>query len=346
MAWQAFLSIWPARSNHPGVSHPAASRSVTNPPGEELSADRAALIHLKRIARLVGLPPTYFRQLYHDQVLLLAAYLRSLPDTTSCPDEVIDYALGVAERALNIRQRYLLPEKTAPEDVARKSDRWTYGVFLAAILHDLEKHAARSGGITSEELAETARSLVPEVGLAWISTDLDLMTAWQAALAGDAEKAGTIGLILAQAIRQDPANELVADDTSSVDDNPLQSFPSGMRDLIDSGRLLINRSNAHGWATDTDLWLDSKRSIAVISDWLIEETNKLPMTYNKLTDQLQHHGFLLPNPKNHRAVWAQIVDAGDDDRRECRLFRLPLEIIWPNPDDRPRPFAGTITPAT
>jgi len=42
---------------------------------------------------------------------------------------------------LAIRRSYLLPPDRSPEVIACAGDRWTYGVFLAALLHDIGKPA-------------------------------------------------------------------------------------------------------------------------------------------------------------------------------------------------------------
>lgn len=51
-------------------------------------------------------------------------------------------ALEVVDFALTFRRGQILPGGAAPEDIMRLEHRWTYAVFVAALLHDIGKHLA------------------------------------------------------------------------------------------------------------------------------------------------------------------------------------------------------------
>lgn len=304
-------------------------------PDPDLMSDRHRAGQMKRIARLVGLPPSHFQRLYHDLVCQFAKHVLSCP-TGSNPDERLDYALNVSERALNIRQSYLLPEKTAPEDVARKSDRWTYGVFLAGLLHDL----GRSDPVPLENLSAKARSLVPTVGLDWLALEPVLMTSWLAVVTGVPNQGGVIGSIITQAIRQSGGPDLFPD-PSDVAPSPELSLLSGLRHLVACGRLRINCDGADAWVTKTDLWLNSKTGLDLIRDWIVDNSEALPPSNNELLDQIQRDGLCLPTPDKNKATWSMLVK-WDTGQKRSLLVRFPVSIIWPEPQDRPASFDGEI----
>ena len=84
--------------------------------------------------------------------------------------------------------------------------RWTYGGFLAALLHGIDQIVA-----SSEELTRTATALVPKDALDWLASEPDLMTAWLAVVTGDRGRSGVIGKIIKEAERQLGGDESSAD---------------------------------------------------------------------------------------------------------------------------------------
>lgn len=58
------------------------------------------------------------------------------------PGGLIVHALETADIALALRRSHILPPDAVPEDFARLEHRWTFGVFLAALAHDVGKAMA------------------------------------------------------------------------------------------------------------------------------------------------------------------------------------------------------------
>ena len=58
------------------------------------------------------------------------------------PGGLIVHALETADIALALRRSHILPPDAVPEDIARLEHRWTFGVFLAALAHDVGKAMA------------------------------------------------------------------------------------------------------------------------------------------------------------------------------------------------------------
>ena len=287
---------------------------------------------MKRIARLVGLPPAYLKGMYGDLVDRFEALIRS-GHLDIHTDDMLDYALLVSERALNIRQTYLLPENAPPEIVARKSDQWTYGVFLAAFLHDLDQVVT-----APEELARTATSLVPKAALDWLASEPDLMTAWLAVVTGDRDRSNVIGKIVMEAVCQ-----LGGDESSADAEDPDSSLDlvMGLRQLIGRGQLSMNCIEGDAWVTEGDLWLSSKEGLNKLRSWIIDRTDASGLQNNELLDQLQAENLCLPTPEKNRAVWTMTIKENDQQKR-VSVIRLPIDIICPDAAERPSSFDGEI----
>ena len=73
-------------------------------------------------------------------------YVQLLPASESHhhaqPGGMILHALETADIALSLRRKYILPPDAAAEDIPRLAHRWTFGVFLAALAHDVGKTMA------------------------------------------------------------------------------------------------------------------------------------------------------------------------------------------------------------
>jgi len=307
------------------------------------SADR-----LKHIAQLVGLPPTHFKLLYQDLVDNLAGHI--LSSTMACDhSDHLDHLLYVSERALTIRQCYLLPENTPPEEIARRSDHWTYGVFLAAFFHDLRRLGAASSESSSVDLEALARSLVPDIGLQWLSSEPDLVTSWLAVVDGDMVRAGVLGAIVRQIVEpmadkdvSHRAGGVTTGEKTEMDKSSAAlDLATGIGELVVSGRLKINVAE-EAWVTETDLWISLNEGLDVIRQWVAENTASFPLKNNELLDLFQESKICKVHPQRQQAVWPMCVKQGLK-LKKILLVRLPIEIIWPNPSDYPPLFEGQIT---
>lgn len=314
-------------------------------------SDHPCADRLKYIAQLVGLPPTHFKLLYQDLVDNLADHILSCTAARDHSDH-LDHVLYVSERALTIRQCYLLPENTPPEEIARRSDHWTYGVFLAAVLHDLRSLSAASSESSSVDLEVLARSLVPDIGLQWLSSEPDLVASWLAVVDGDMVRAGVLGAIIGQVVEpvadKDASHRAEDDDLFTTGertemDKPAAAFDlaTGIGELVVNGRLKINVAE-EAWVTETDLWISLKGGLDVIRQWVAENTANFPLKNNELLDLFLESKICKVHPQKQQAVWPMCVKQGLEQKKTL-LVRMPIEIIWPNPSDYPPLFEGQIT---
>jgi integrating conjugative element relaxase (TIGR03760 family) len=292
-------------------------------------ADRQAVI--RQIKEAVGVPARHWQELY--QVLLdrFAEFVQLLPASENHHHArvggLLDHSLDVAQKAVAIRRGHLLPPGAEPEVVARQSDRWTFAVFSAALLHDVgkavllvqvERLAANGGSLgpwvgwdgamrgTSRYRFRfapgrryhdyplvgpfLARVLVPEVAIAWLGADVELMSFWIAAVAGDNERGGAVAEIVERADRLSVAGSLGVEEgnlPAASRRAPLHVRLSGaLRDLIDASELPINRRGAGAWVFGDELFVVAKRGIDAMREQLLAEGHTdIPTRNDRIMDE-------------------------------------------------------------
>lgn len=96
-----------------------------------------ALIDLLRIK--LGFPPEVFARAAYPVIEGYAGFVQLLPAPESRhharPGGRFSYGLEVALRALDHRRGQILPRGAAPEVIGAHAHRWTYAVFVAALLY-------------------------------------------------------------------------------------------------------------------------------------------------------------------------------------------------------------------
>ena len=102
-------------------------------------------------------------------------------------------ALVSALRALDYRRGQILPRDTPPETLGALAHRWTYAVFVAALLRDLDRDHAEA----SMRLFE---SCVPPNIQTWLDEDPALMVELRGVLAGSADLSSAIAELVERAV--------------------------------------------------------------------------------------------------------------------------------------------------
>jgi len=105
----------------------------------EWSGTRNRVVALR--AKL-GLPVEFFERDIRSVIEAFAEFVQLLP-ATEChhhaqPGGLLAQALETAGLALDARRGQILPRGAAPEVIGEQAPRWTYAVFLAALLHDID----------------------------------------------------------------------------------------------------------------------------------------------------------------------------------------------------------------
>ncbi len=105
-----------------------------------------------------GLSPINFERDYNQTILRFMAFVQLLPASEAHhharPGGLLLHALEAAEIALQVRRARILPPGVAPEDIQRREHRWTFGVFLAALLHDVGKPLADMRVVIAKQVGE------------------------------------------------------------------------------------------------------------------------------------------------------------------------------------------------
>jgi len=191
-----------------------------------------------------------------------------------------------------------------------------------------------------------AGHIVPAEGLRWLAGEPEAMDAWLAALQGDYEEAGPLGAIISKADGLSVARDLSGGNRvrmPTARTKPLADrLITALRHLLAQEELPLNRRGAAGFLVGEDLWLVSKRVLDAIKEHLAREGQTgIPSRNDRLMDELQQHGLLIPN--DEQAIWTCEVRIGDWAHR-LTLLRLEASTVWPDLERRPVPLEGLVTP--
>lgn len=180
-----------------------------------------------------------------------AEFVQLLPASESHhhaqPGGLLIHLLEVARNALHFREALKLPQGASPEEQSRLGPRWTYGIFLAALLHDIGKPIAdvkvdlyaedinrsrawngltgsmldagggsytvsfpdqRDYGLHQKLPVILCRSMVPTASLQWLNDDTRLLQTVMAYLSGE-DKKSLISEIISRADRESVRQNLL-----------------------------------------------------------------------------------------------------------------------------------------
>ncbi len=190
--------------------------------------------------------------------------------------------------------------------------------------------------------------LIPEMGMTWLAEDLDVFEAWLATISGgDSELAGELGEMIRAADGSSVAVDLSGGQVARVSTStakPLsERLATGLRFLVDQNVLPLNKPGAAGWVIADDLWLVSKRALDALRDHMLQEGQAgIPAKNERLMDELQQHGVLMPN--GDRAIWLATVELAEGWTQQLSLLRIPMARIWSDPAARPQACNGRVMP--
>lgn len=113
---------------------------------EDLTQHLGSQARIDALQVKTGLTPANFERDYGQTLGRFTAFVQLVPASESHhhaqPGGLLLHALETADIALHLRRAQVLPPGVAPEDIQRREHRWTFGVFLAALLHDVGKPLA------------------------------------------------------------------------------------------------------------------------------------------------------------------------------------------------------------
>lgn len=132
--------------------------------------ERTGTRHLLEALRAkLGFPPELFDASVRPVIAAFAEFVQLLPASESHhhaePGGLFTHTMEVAGFALDYRRGQILPKGAPPEAIGEQAHRWTYAVFIAALLHDVGKPIAdlhvqvRKGASASEPWSPLAGSM-------------------------------------------------------------------------------------------------------------------------------------------------------------------------------------------
>ncbi|WP_312841929.1 MobH family relaxase [Stutzerimonas nitrititolerans] len=333
---------------------------------------------LEHIWQRTSLSRQHFASLYLAPLQRYAALVQQFPASEAhhhaYPGGMLDHGLEIVAYALKLRQSYLLPSGTKPEDQVVQAEAWTAAIAYAALLHDIGKiavdlHVEHADGSTwhpwhgplarpyrfryrpdreyrlhSAATGLLYRQVLDGETLDWLSTFPPLWSALLYVLAGQYEHAGVLGELVIQADRASVAQALGGDPVRAMaaPKHALQrKLLDGLRYLLKEELKLNQAQASDGWLTQDSLWLVSKTvSDKLRAHLLAQGIEGIPANNTAVFNVLQNHGLLQP-ATNGKAIWRATVTSDVGWSHTFTLLRLAPALIWEG-DDRPEPFTGTV----
>jgi integrating conjugative element relaxase (TIGR03760 family) len=132
--------------------------------------DRTGTRHLvEGLTRQLGFPPEMYDAAVRPVMAAFGEFAQLLPASESHhhaePGGLFTHTMEVASFALDYRRGQVLPKGAPPEAIGEQAHRWTYAIFIAALLHDVGKPIAdlrvqlRKGPSVSEPWSPLAGSM-------------------------------------------------------------------------------------------------------------------------------------------------------------------------------------------
>lgn len=333
---------------------------------------------LEHIWQRTSLSRQQFTALYLGPLERYAELVQQLPASEShhhaYPGGMLDHGLEIVAYALKLRQSYLLPTGTTPEDQVIQAEAWTAALAYAALLHDIGKIAVdlyvehadgsqwhpwhgplaqpyrlryrqdREYRLHSAATGLLYRQVLDEGLLDWLSQYPPLWSALLYVLAGQYEHAGILGELVVKADRASVAQALGGDPARAMaaPKHALQrKLLEGLRHLLKEELKLNQPGASDGWLTQDALWLVSKTvSDKLRAHLLTQGIDGIPANNTAVFNVLQDHGMLQPTPDG-KAIWRATVTSDTGWSHPFTLLRLAPTLIWEG-DSRPTPFTGTV----
>ncbi|MDP8189047.1 MobH family relaxase [Pasteurella skyensis] len=385
--FEKLLKAFKSKSELPHITPQDTSKALISADGWYIPLPANKLLdtplrqqYLKTIWQNVSMPPDMFNKLYQEPIEKYAEMVQLLPASESHHHShiggMLDHGLEVISIATKLRQNYVLPQNTAPEEQAKQRDVWTAVIIYAALLHDIGKVVVdieiqlKNGirwfpwqGIPKEEYkfryikerdynlhpvlgSLLANYLLPETALNWIASFNQAFTSLIYFISGHTDKAGILSEIIQKADKISVTMALGGDPTKLVD-NPQISFAKqlhiALRHVVRNFKLNAQQGGSDGWLTNDGLWLMSKSTADNIRAYLISQGISVPSQNGRLFDELQAHN-LIEKTEQGMAIWngKPISNSGWSPAKPFTLLKVIPNIIWDNIEAYPPVFEGRL----
>lgn len=337
--------------------------------------------YLVDIWKNVSMTPDMFERLYKKPIHKYAELVQLLPASESHHHShlggMLDHGLEVIAIATKLRQNYILPQNSAPEDQAKQRDVWTAAIIYSAILHDLGKIVTDIEFILKNEEkwypwneiqnqpykfryiknrdyelhpklgSFLASYIIPTEALSWIANYPNVFQTFMYFISDHKNKAGILSEIIQKA-DQLSVTMALGGDINKLEDKPRISFATqleiALKHVIQNSKLNSPKGGCDGWLVDDGLFVMSKSTADSIRAYLISQGISVPSQNGKLFDELQAHKLIETTPEN-TAIWTckVISNIGWAPPKPFTLLKISPNTIW-DLDSRPTLFEGKIIP--
>lgn len=336
--------------------------------------------YLSMIWQNISMTPEMFNRLYRTPIERYAELVQLLPASESHHHAhlggMLDHGLEVISIAIRLRQNYVLPQNSSPEEQAKQKDVWSAVVIYAALLHDLGKIFVdievhlKSGnrwypwlGKPNEPYkfryiqdrdyslhptlgAFLSHYLLPQEALDWLMSFKQASSSLFYLLSGHNDKAGLLAEIIQRADQMSVTMAL-GGDINKLSETPKISFAKQLQialiHVINNFKLNATQGGGNGWLTDDGLWVMSKTTADNIRAYLISQGISVPSQNGKLFDELQAHNLIEKNAQGE-AIWHAKVTSqtGWTHDKPFTVLKISPTVIWENIESRPAIFNGRV----
>lgn len=340
--------------------------------------------YLTDIWQNVSMTPKMFDSLYRKPIEQYAEIVQLLPASESHHHAhnggMLDHGLEVLSIAAKLRQNYVLPPNSPPEEQAKQKDVWTAVVIYAALLHDLGKSAVdievvlengqrwfpwqgkinqpyRFRYIKSRDYSlhpvmggVFAQQFIPQEALNWIAEFPIAFSSLMYFINGHSDKAGVLSDIVQRA-DQISVTMALGGDIQKIGEKTQVSFAKQLHialiEVVKGMKLNAPKGGGEGWLTSDGLWVMSKTTADKIRAYLIQQGIPAPSLNSRMFDELQSHKLIEPTSAN-TAIWETKITSNEGWNPDgpFKLLRISPNVIWENIDDRPKLFDGLVTVLT
>ncbi len=267
------------------------------------------------IKRLASVNDRYWNSLYQTAINNAAETIQLIPASASHhhagPGGLLTHTIEVCANAMRIAKAWQLPLGVGPEERAKLDQVWRYGLFAAALLHDMGKTLALvritlnlKNGQTSpwspylgkipsdtlsyrvdfqvadyqlyHQLSVSLMDLLPRSARHWLLQDMKLMKQLIAWLNNDPYECGEIGEIVRQADRDSTAADLKLGGHQKRFPGAFQlpmidRLMTALRHLLQDGTLKINRNGAAAWIYQGRAYLVCRTVAQAVQQYLADQ---------------------------------------------------------------------------
>lgn len=319
---------------------------------------------LRALRKKIALDDARFDMLYLNPLKLYMESAQLIPASLSHHHSqiggLIIHTIQVIETAINIREQYALPQLADPDIQQKERHLWTYGVFVATLMHDAGKLLTQQKLVLNDHsffdpinpnirdigykmqplhlqdgyrIHETVGLLffgnfIPLIGQSWLSSNIKLLDQIFSYLKGDERNQGIIGQIVSSADSKSAASDVGFEKTVKL---PFSKKSFGEKLMMATTEvaknLTKNRSGApiyikHGYA-----WVMSKILADNVRKHMQDLNENVPHSNNNLFTEYQNGGYAIHNGRNGISLSIDVKQG--EWQNKFNVIAFKVETLFP-----------------